>query len=34
MLLSTVTTNIFVAPVTCSALLNAACAAAGAGEQP
>ena len=34
MLLSTVTTNIFVAPATFSALPNAAGAAAGAGEQP
>lgn len=34
MLLTTVTTKIFVALATCSALLNAAGAAAGAGEQP
>ncbi len=34
MLLSTLTTNIFVALTTCSALPIAAGAAAGAGEQP
>ena len=34
MLLNTVTKNIFVAPAKQSALLNAAGAAAGAGEQP
>ena len=34
MLLSTLTTNIFVALTTCTALPNAAGAAAGAGEQP
>ena len=34
MLLTTVTTNIFVAPAKPSALPNAAGAAAGTGEQP
>ena len=34
MLLTTVTTNIFVALATCSALPNAAGVLAGAGEQP